>query len=143
MRTRTQPSTLLSALAHVLDAALHDDPLDVLVLLQEEPHEPGQIVLAIRPLADHPCEDLAGFVAPAVCWGIALVLHGRAHLLDAPDEPPAPVVTTFLRHRDGRQVSLLRAGSRVTEQRGPVTGRVPDLCERILEAPRSVERTGP
>lgn len=137
MRTHAHPSTLLSAVAHLVDAASHRHGVDLAVLLLDDADEPEQLSLAVRPLPPgvHPSVALADVVLPDACWGVALALHGLAHHLDALDEPAQPIVSTYLRHRDGRQVSLLRRGERVTEQRGRLVGRVPDLCRRLLAGP--------
>ena len=132
MRIRHHPSTLLTSIAHDVEEALHPDPRGTIVLLQDDPADREQVVLSLRALEGHPCEDLAGFQAPPGCWALILVTPGRAHLLDAPDEAPVRIVSTYLLHRDGRSVSLLRRGDEVSELPGPAVGRIPDLCSRIL-----------
>jgi hypothetical protein len=141
MPTGTQPTTFLSSIAHLLDAACAEPGPGLVVLLSDVAGEPDQLELALRALSDdqHPCDELRDLVAPPGCWGMALVVPGRAHLLDGPDEPAQLVVSTYVRHRDGRQVSLLRRGDTVTEQPGPTAGRLPELCRRVLE-PSSGER---
>jgi hypothetical protein len=139
MPSDAPPSTLLSAIARLLDAGCHGWRGHTVILLSHVPDDPTTVELALADVDpdEHPCRSLRGLVVPARCWGLGLVVHGRAHLLDAVDEAAQPVVSTYVRHRDGRQVSLLRRGDRVTEQRGLVAGRLPELCRRILETSRS------
>lgn len=141
MRHGSHPSSLLSAIAHLLDGSWADQPNDIFVLLLDDPPSPDGLTFALRalPPGRHPCETLHDFVPPTGCWGVGLVVHGRAHMLDALDQPAESIVSTYVRHRDGRQVSLLRRGDSVEELRGPAVGRLPDLCEQILSPGR---RTG-
>lgn len=145
MPSDAPPSTLLSAIAHLLDAGCHAAGGHTVVLLSDVPGAPGQVELALAAVArdEHPGRTLHDLALPERCWGVGVVVHGRAHVLDALDEPAQPVVSTYVRHRDGRHVSLLRQGDRVTEQRGPVAGRLPDLCRRILDEPRSDDAEDP
>jgi hypothetical protein len=135
MRTRPHPE--LRTIAHLLDAASSEGAPDALVLLLDDPGAPDELVLALRPLAPgrHPCDELQDVSAPSACWAVGLVVHGRAHLLDAADRPPQPIVTTYLVDREGAEVSLLRGAGRVAELPGPSLGRLPDLCRRILGPP--------
>jgi hypothetical protein len=96
-----------------------------------------ELELGLRELDPdlHPTMELAGLVADPRWWALCLVTRGRAHLLDAPDAPSEPVVSTYAVDRAGHEVSLLRRGTEVEELTGPVVGRIPDLLRHILDAP--------
>lgn len=134
---RTHPHPDLRTIAHLLDAATPEGASDALVLLLDDPRAPDDLVLALRPIPPgrHPCHELQHLSAPSACWAVGLVVHGRAHLLDAADGAAQPVVTTYLVDRAGDEVSLLRSRGRVTQLAGPSLGRLPDLCRRILGSP--------
>jgi hypothetical protein len=80
----------------------------------------------------HPCEELGDMVADHSWWAVGLILHGRGHFLDQPDQPAEPIVSTYFIERGGAEVSLLRRGKRLEEMPGPAIGRIPDLCRSML-----------
>ena len=123
----------LTSIAHILDRSNHRPAghLAMYVALLEGTDE---LELGHRWLHPdlHPTFELADLVAPASWWAFGLSTTGRAHFLDEPDRGPEPIVSTFVRERNGLEVSLLRRGASVTELSGPAEGRIPDLVRAIL-----------
>jgi hypothetical protein len=124
---------VLSWVAEVLDLSNVDEPghLAMYVALTDEV---GELEVGMRWLHPdlHPTVELAGLVAPRSWWAFGLSTTGRAHFLDEPDRAPERIVSTYVRERNGCEVSLLRRGSSVTELNGPAEGRIPDLVRSIL-----------
>lgn len=125
------PECTLFDLAHLIDDAHVDRVADVAFYIVNKPPD---VVVGLKDLDPgvHPCRALAGFEAPPEWDAFGVRVHGRAHILDDPSEPPADIVSTYLVDRAGRSASLLRRGDEVTELPGPTLGRIPDLCRRVL-----------
>jgi hypothetical protein len=124
----------LVAVAELLDRATHDWAGDVLVTVTLDGEE---VELGVRELdpALHPTVELADLRADPSWWALCLVTHGQARFLDALDQPPERIVSTYAVDREGHEVSLLRRGAAVEELPGPALGRVPDLLRTILAMP--------
>ena len=129
MPTTAAVPDLLTAIAHVVEEAVHPDPAGAIAYARLEGHE---VELGLRPLDPdlHPCLELRGFVAPDDWWAFGIVTHGTATFLD--EQRRERIVSAFFRSRDGQEVSLLRRGGRVEELPGLAEGRVPDLVREAL-----------
>jgi hypothetical protein len=126
---RASCSLSLVELAHLIDDAGPAGCRDVFVFARIDG---ADVVVGVRPLERHPCDELVGFGAPPQWWAVGFWLHGRARFLDRPSSPPEPIVSTYLLDRSGASASLLRRGDEVLELPGPTEGRIPDLCRKIL-----------
>lgn len=133
----------ITTLAAVCDAVFTLDAPAVVGLL---PVEDGWDLVA-GPAIDGP-DDLIGYIAPRVWDGLALVVTGRAHHLDAA-KAPEPVRLAFAQLRDGSSVTTLTTPStafrfdETDESDGAPMGRIPDHCRRALGMPTVEEPTDP
>jgi hypothetical protein len=128
---RSSARDRLLSIAHALDAASTPGCSDVLVSVAADRRDVVLGLLRLDPRR-HPCEELRGMVARDEWWAVGIVVAGRARFLDQPDREPEPILTTYLVERGGAEVSLLRRRREVTESRGRVEGRIPDLCRSML-----------
>lgn len=134
-RRTTVPSSArerLALIARVVEEGCADHEGHTLVRIIAAEHD---LELGLLPIDGHPCDELAGFVAPSEWWAIGLIAHDRARFLDRPDEPAEPIVSSYFVERGGAAVSLLRRGDVVTEVDEPMVGRIPDLCRGLLGLP--------
>lgn len=122
------PSSSLLDIAHLIDHAFLAHPSDVAFYVI---HDADEVVLGVRELRGHPCIELADLTADSDWWAFGVRVNGTAHFLDG-SRGPESVATTYLLDRDGASVSLLRRGDAVREELHVHSGRVPDLCRRIL-----------
>ena len=132
--TRSERRDLLERVAHCIAEAHHRTAFPVTHLVSFVELRGGELHGGIRAFDEHPTEVLTPADVRPSWWALVLCTRGDAHLLDEPDRPAQPIVSTFARSRDGDEVSLLRRGEDLTRLPGWAAGRIPDLLRSLLPA---------
>ena len=92
-------------------------------------------------------EDLVGFVAPDHWDGLAVVVSGRCHRLDAPHRRPAAARITYALDRRGSWASTITTLEGTTRAAGDgdgsPSGHLADCCHRVLGLPAAPEESSP
>lgn len=135
-RTRPRPTRDLDALARQLDAVAEEggwgSPPLLVGLTAEGAHDASPPPLPDPRSPDDLVGSLVGFVAPPDWEALAVVVHGRAWLLDDRSADPRPVRLTHVVDRDGRVASVLRYPGDEPDADAPGEGRLVDVCRRAL-----------
>ncbi len=125
----------LQPVARLVDELGADEPGHLLVHLLDEPGPDVAIGIKALDRSIHPFTELAGFTAPDEWCAFGVRVRGRARHIDALDEAPEPVSSTFLVDRTGREAAVLRSGDSPIDLTGPAEGTIADLCRRVLGLP--------
>jgi hypothetical protein len=142
-RTRPVPTRDLDAVARQLDAVADQagwgGPPLLIGLTAEGAHDASPPTPKLGAAGTDPDDlvgALVGFVAPPDWEAMAVVVHGRAWLLDDRSVDPSPVRLTHVVDRDGRVASVVRhQGRPPADPIGPGEGRLVDVCRRALGLP--------